>query len=171
MKNRIIVLAFFFSFLTFSVYCQEEKSKKQIKKEEKLKNFEALQALVDSSGFIFHAQRAFPQGGKTIDLTTNPGTLKIMGDTVIASLPYFGRSHSGGYSNTDGGMNFTGVMEDVKVSLNEKKYKISYNFTVKDSGNKYQCYIDLSTVNNVNVSITTTNRSSISYSGRVVKFE
>jgi len=167
MKTHKLLILLFAFLVSANVYSQEEKNRKDLREETRQNEFRIIQGIIDSANYVFEASKAYPQGGKMIDLTTNHGSLTVIDDSVIADLPFFGRSFSGGYSNTDGGMKFIGTMQNAKVEINENKYKLTIKFTVNDSGNSYQCFLEVSSLTNANLSITTANRSSISYKGRV----
>lgn len=153
--------------ISTSSYSQEEKSKKEKRKEQKNAQFEEARQIIESSHFVFNAAKAFPQSGKMIDLTTNPGDLRVTSDSVIAHLPFFGRSYSGGYSNTDGGMRFSGIKEDVKLEINDKKPSLTLSFKVKNSTGTYQCFLEVTSLNTASLSINSSSRSSISYNGSI----
>lgn len=84
-----------------------------------------------NGAFKFEAERAYPQGGGSIDLTTNYGFLKISENKSECDLPFFGRAYRMEYGG-DGGMNFEGEIFNEKWTLNDKKMKVTYTFDVKD---------------------------------------
>ncbi|MCU4176594.1 DUF4251 domain-containing protein [Carboxylicivirga sp. N1Y90] len=143
--------------------------KKQERENKKNEAFTETKTLVDSAQFIYVPNRAFPQGGQSIDLTTNYGFIKITGDNAEGDLPFFGRGFQSHYGN-DGGIKFNGTMENKKVEINEKKRTITFSFEVKDKDH-YRVSMEISYNGNTSVNVTSNNRSHISYQGEIDKIE
>ena len=89
MKTKISLIMILMSLILTSAYSQE-KSKKEIKEEEKLQKQVQIEALVNSKDFVFIAKYAMPMGGRQIDLTTNPNYVKFNPDLMDGHMPYFG---------------------------------------------------------------------------------
>jgi hypothetical protein len=157
-----------FVFLYFFCFGFNEKKddRKHVRKEKRLKNYEKVKEIIESRNFIFNAERAFPTGMRSIDLISNPGTIAVKNDSVTADLPFFGRSYSSNYSG-DAGMKFEGKIEDEKIETNDKKYKVTYSFSVSDSNDSYDVSIVVSSPESASVNINSRNKASISYSGEL----
>nr|WP_321451720.1 DUF4251 domain-containing protein [uncultured Carboxylicivirga sp.] len=143
---------------------------KKNKQEKRLEEFAETLKLVESGNFIFVPDRAFPQGGRSIDLTTNYGFLKIISETADSDMPYFGRAFQANYGSNDGGMKFKGDMIDKKMEINDKKKSIQFTFEVKDK-DSYKVRMDISYGGSTSVGITSNNRSFISYNGKISELE
>lgn len=132
---------------------------------EREEQFKNTVEFIEKGSFIFKAQRAFPQGGRSVDLTTNYGFIEILDDTGKARLPYFGRAYSIPYGG-NGGIKFSGSIENVEFSKDQEKMRIRYSFEVRDR-DYYQINMDISHGGNAYVTIISNNRSQISYQGTV----
>ena len=145
--------------------------KKKSKKEKRMEQFAETQKLVDAKQFIFVPDRAFPQGGRSIDLTTNYGFIKVMGTETEGDMPFFGRGFSIPYGG-DGGIKFDKTsIENEKIEVNEKKMRLRYSFEAKSKDDTYRINMDISYGGNTSVSVTSNNRSHISYNGQISEIE
>lgn len=70
--------------------------------------------------FVFHAINAQPMYGPTINLTSDY-TLELRNDSIIAWLPYFGRSFVAPSNPTDGGIKFATKNYTIKTDTIQKK--------------------------------------------------
>jgi hypothetical protein len=133
--------------------------KKVSAKEMEIKN------LLYSQQYIFYAQSVIPSSGRQRFLTSEY-TVSISKDTIVSYLPYFGRAYSATMGSTDGGIKFTSVDFDYKISERKKGgWEISIhpkggqdvqklNFTVYNNGTAY-------------LFVNSNNRQSISFNGYV----
>lgn len=150
-----------------NLYAQKKKSKK----EKRMEQFVETQKLIDNKKFIFVPDRAFPQGGRSIDLTTNYGYIKIMGTETEGDMPFFGRGFSVPYGG-DGGIKFDKTtIKNEKLELNEKKMRISYSFEAQGKNDTFRINMDVSYNGNASVNIISNNRSAISYNGDISVLE
>jgi len=151
--------------MSFTLSAQEKKSKKELKQEK----FDQTIELINKGDFIFEARRAYPQGGRSIDLTTNYGFITMKQEAAEGDLPYFGRAYTASYGG-DGGIKFDGEMLDKNIEVNQKKQKVILTFEVRDKDN-YKVTMDIGYNGNTSVGITSNNRSHISYQGDIKKIE
>lgn len=142
-------------------------SKDQTKEEKKEKQYIQIKELIKSETYEFQGRFAHPQRGARVDLLTRPNFLRISGEDASASMPYFGRAFSGGYSNSDGGINFDGHMENYELTENDKKKRLTIKFKVKGKDDTYNCILTVSSMENVSLSINSNKRESISYQGTI----
>lgn len=164
---KTLVTAFFLSFSILIGYAQE-KSKQQIKEEQKLAKQKAIDALVESKEYEFVADMAYPQGTRSISLTTNPNFLRFQKDTIHCEMPFFGRAFSVGYGG-DGGLDFKGAIKDYSIKKGKKNYTIKAS--VKSNTESYDIFLTVYFEGSANLSISSTNRISISYRGIIDKLE
>ena len=94
-------------------------SKKEAKELKKEEQYQDLLKLIDTQQYAFRGNKANPQQGRQIDLTTRDNFLGIDKDNAHADMPYFGRAYSGGYSPDGGGIDFDGQMEGYNVNKND----------------------------------------------------
>ncbi len=161
----LVLLLFAFSLTGFA-----QKDKKQSRHEKKQAGYEKMKKLVESRNFIFDAQRAFPTGYRSVDLTTNPGTISVKNDSVVADLPFFGRSYVSSYQG-DAGIKFSGAAKEEEVKFVDKKYKIQYSFNVNSGNDTYNVYMDVSYDGTTSVNINSNNLTAISYNGKIEESE
>jgi hypothetical protein len=163
------ILSFFLCFSMLIGFAQE-KTKQQIKEEQKLEKQKEIAALVDSKEFEFVGQTAYPQGTRSVDLTTNSNFLKFEKDSIDSQMPYFGRAYGGvAYGRGDGGMHFKGKIENYSLTKDKKKYLMRAK--ISDKAETYDLLLTVFFEGNASLSINTFNRSSISYNGRIEKLE
>jgi len=154
-----------FTFLIIGV--QTSFGQKKSKKERRMEQFAETQKLVDTKAFTFVPNRAFPQGGRSIDLTTNYGFIKIMNTKTEGDMPFFGRGYNVSYGG-DGGIKFKETtIEKEKIEVNKKKMRILYNFEAKGKNDTYRISMDISYSGNASVNVISNNRSAISYNGEI----
>ena len=151
--------------INFTLSAQEKKSKKEVRQEK----FDQTIELINKGDFKFEARRAYPQGGRSIDLTTNYGFITIKQEMAEGDLPYFGRAYTATYGG-DGGIKFDGEMLNKKSEVNEKRQKVIFTFEIRDK-DTYKVTMDIGYNGNASVSITSNNRSHISYQGDIIKIE
>ncbi len=133
-------------------------------------------ALIEQQAFTFVARRAiptedarfnprlmFPQNGNNLYQLNGLYDVKITPDSVIAFLPFFGRSYVAPIDPTEGGIRFTSTDFSYTRKMKKKNYEItivpkdvrevrSLHFTVSPGGFAY-------------LQVSSTNRTPISFSG------
>lgn len=129
----------------------------------------ALPLMTNSMNSLSNAG-LFPPGSAAsqINLTGNSNFLKVIGDSVIAELPYFGeRQMGGGYNGRDTGIQFSGIPEEWELIKNEKKQRYDLRFNIINSTESFKVSVtffpNLTTAININSS----QRFPIRYSGSV----
>ena len=162
MKTLLFCCALFLSFVSIA-----QNSKKEEKAQNKAAQYQQVMELLNSGGFEFIAQRANPQRGPQIDLTNRSNYLRIERNNASAEMPFFGRAYSGGYSSSDGGIRFNNAMENFQVTENKKKTSISVKFRVKGEGDTFNCTLIASSLENASLSVLSTNKQAISYTGSI----
>ena len=152
--------------LAFSVTGLAQKDRKLSRHEKKQSGYEQMKKLIESRDFIFSATRAFPSGWRSIDLITNPGTIIIKEDSVVADLPFFGRSYMGSYQG-EAGLKFSGTSKEEELKFIDKKYNVRYSFRVTSGSDTYKVYMDVTYDGDASVTIDSNNRATISYHGKI----
>jgi hypothetical protein len=164
----ISILALILIVFSLSNSNAQEKSKKQLKEEKKLKNQKQTALLVDSKEFIFVANTVMPQNGRTINLTTEY-TVEFHPDLIKSDLPFFGRAFSGVGYGGDEGMRFEGKPSDYSMEKTKKAYVIKTN--VRGERDSYSMMLSVYFEGSATLSISSNNRSSISYYGDIKEFK
>ncbi|WP_447640762.1 MULTISPECIES: DUF4251 domain-containing protein [Chitinophagaceae] len=93
-------------------------------------NQDSIAAWWQNKNFAFHATNAQPMSGRNINLTSDY-TLEMRNDSIIAWLPYFGRSFVAPTNPMDGGIKFATNNYTVKDEKFEKKM---YKMTITPKG-------------------------------------
>lgn len=166
MKTLVTTFLLFFSILFGFA---QEKSKQQIKEEKKLAKQKEIEALVDSKEYEFQADMAFPQGTRSINMTTNANFLRFKKDTIHSEMPFFGRAYSGVGYGGGGGLDFKGPIKDYSIKKGKKYYTIKAD--VKSDSDSYGIILIVYFDGGANLSINSINRSPISYRGNIDKLE
>jgi hypothetical protein len=130
-------------------------------------DFAGILELVESSNFRFKADRAFPQGGRTIDMASRSNKLEVKGEIASADLAFFGRARNVAYDPGGGGIQFEGEMTNRKIKVREKKDRVMLSFRVSGARDSFSCYLTVTAKGYANLSVNSNQRSTISYSGRI----
>jgi len=167
LKSFSVLILIFSLFISPSF--AQEKSKKELKKEQKekvkLEKEKQTEDLIESKAFVFYTNRAFPSGTRSIDLTGENYFVKFESDMIESVLPFFGRAFGGvGYGN-DNGMRFKGNPKSYSVKKGKKNYEITA--VVEDKNNSYNLTLTVSFQGSATLFIASNNRSSISYQGKL----
>jgi hypothetical protein len=137
----------------------------EVKKEQSADSFEKLTSLVESGNYQFIIRSATPSGGKTIQITSLYA-MKAKEGQYEAYLPYYGRAYAGAYGGTGSGViDFKGEPENLKITRNDNKYKISISFTIKSDRDQYAVNLEMGASGYGNLLISSENRQTISYYG------
>ncbi|MES2239965.1 MAG: DUF4251 domain-containing protein [Bacteroidota bacterium] len=165
MKTYKIAVLCFLCFSFFTAFAQE-KTRKQLRAEQRLEKEKEIEKLIDAKEFEFVAQNLNSQTFRFVDLTTNPNFIKFKPDFIKSEMPFFGRGYSGlAYGGTDTGLKFEGKPEKFTVKKSKKGYQI--DVAVKGQQDFFNLTLLVSFDGSATLSITSNNRSSISYFGAI----
>lgn len=166
MKNSIL-------FLLISILCSTavlSQSKKELKAEEAIKEYEAMKTLIESQNFEFEANWATSQQGRRINLGSNSNFLRIKNDSAEIYLPYFGTLTSGAAAKTnDGSIEFAGIIDNYEMTLDDKKQQISVQFNATTKNDRFQFRMTIYKGGNTLVNLNSNYRSVIKYDGKTRK--
>jgi len=166
MKHAIFYIALVMAFVSRNDV-NGQASEKKDKSAQKKEDYQKVLSIIESGKYEFDAQKANPQRGRQIDLTTNPGFLRINNGHARADLPYMGVAQTAPYSG-DVGIKFDSEATSYKVTKNEKKNKITVTFKVNSKGESFNCTLSIAGgTGNASLYIISTRRDSISYYGVV----
>lgn len=137
------------------------------------------QSLIDSRRFTFTAQTVnptedsrfnprfmFPNGNNLYQLSGGYD-VKITPDSVVAYLPFFGRSFTAPLDPTKGGIKFTSTDFDYKQTTRKKNYQIT--ITPKDDREVRNLFITITPAGYAMVQVSSMNKTPISFSGIIEK--
>lgn len=143
----------------------QSKSKKELREAKRNMQIATTDSLLKCKSFSFVAQTAIPQAGRTMHLSGANYTVKVVNDSVYCSLPFYGRAYSSSSYGGDGGMNFIGKAENVTLEKKKKNYILKN--TVKGEKDTYKLFFNIGFEGTASLSISSNNRSSISYNGTI----
>lgn len=169
-KTSIIVLSFFFiTIFSFSQEKSKRELKKELKEKEKIEKQQQIEALIESKAFMFITNRALPSGTRSIDLTGDNYFVKFEPELIESVLPFFGRAYSGvGYGN-DVGIKFKEAPKTFNIKKGKKNYDIEA--VVKSNNDTYNLNLTISFQGSASLFVTSNNRSTISYQGKLAPIE
>lgn len=162
MKKTLGIISLFLVILFIGCKSKELSPEQQIKAQEYVDK-------IEGRNFIFNANSAQPMSGRSINLNYNY-YLKVSKDTVIANLPYYGRSYVAPINPRDISIDFTST--NFLYSENKKKdgaYEIK--IVPKDITNRenegISFLLKISPDGYATLNALPTNRQSISFYGTV----
>ena len=124
---------------------------------------------VESKQFVFHAQTALPTSGRSRQLTSDY-SLRVLPDTLVSNLPFYGRAYSVSYGSGDGGFNFTSTKFDYSASPGKKKgWDISIK--PKDVTDFREFSLSLSDNGYGTLQVFSNNRQPISFTGYITEIK
>jgi hypothetical protein len=129
------------------------------------KDAAATTKMVESKNFVFKAQSASSQRGRTRQLTSEYD-LVIKGDSIVSWLPFFGRAFTAPINNTDGGIKFTST-DFSYSSVKGKKDSWEINIKPKDVREVQQLNLSVYANGTASLRVTSTNRDMMSFLGYV----
>jgi hypothetical protein len=168
MKTKTVILIVMLSLIVATSYAQQ-KTKKQLGEVRKIEKQMQIKALVDAKTFVFVGRTVLPQGFNSIDLTSNPNYLQFEPDLIKSEMPFFGRAFSGVGYGGDGGLKFEGKPEEFTVENRKKSFEIKA--TVKGETDVYRLFLTVFLEGNATLTISSNNRSAISYNGAIQAIE
>jgi hypothetical protein len=129
----------------------------------------AVKAMVESRRYVFHARTALPQSGPSKVLTTDY-YLKVIHDSIVSELPFYGRAYSSSYGSTSGGFHFTSTKFDY-VSKPGKKGGWEIVIKPKDVQDFRQFSLSISTSGFGTLQVLSNNRQPISFTGDITSMK
>ncbi|WKK66408.1 DUF4251 domain-containing protein [Lutimonas zeaxanthinifaciens] len=166
MKKYTALTLIFFMIFSIS-FGQTKKEKKAAKS---LKEYEQMKEVISGEAYDFQAEWATTLQGRRINLTSNANFMRIRKDSANIYLPYFGQSSSGGVAmTTNGGIEFSGLMQDYKVSYDDKKQKIVVQFNANSKNERYQFNMTVFKAGNTIMNVNSNYRTGIKYEGNTRK--
>jgi hypothetical protein len=163
MKTKLFLLMILFV-ISLPLSFSQEKSKKTLRKEQKIEHQKQIAAMVNSKEFTFVANRALPQGYQSVDMTTNPNSLKFQPEMIESYMPFFGRAYNVKYGN-DTGLKFKGKPDEFSVKTIKKGYEVKAK--VAGQNDFYDLFLTIGPDGNASLTITSNNRSTITYYGNI----
>lgn len=169
MGTRTICLAFVIIALAASGFSQEKRGKVEREKR-RYEKAHQIDSLMKAKTFVFIASRALPQGGGTVDLTTNSNSIKFQPGKIECYMPFFGRAYHIGYGG-DGGIKFEGAPLKYTIESRKRGTEFEVNAGVSVTQDSFQLSLSVNNNGSATLTISSNQRSTISYFGEILKLE
>jgi hypothetical protein len=167
MKTNILITISFLIFCLTAGYSQRTTQDKKADKAEKKAELQLqIEKLIITKQFVFVASRALPMSGSSIDLTTNSNYVKFSPYNIESYMPFFGQAYSVDY-NVDPGVQFEGEPEYFTIKKLKKNRGYDVMAKVSLARDTYDLHLDVGLEGNSTLTISSYNRSSISYIGQI----
>jgi hypothetical protein len=151
MKKFITVILLMFT--VFSVYARKDEV-----------NEDSIKKHIEEKSFVFVAQTALPMKQKSIYLNSSYD-VKIVNDSVIAYLPYFGEAHTAMFSTEESGIKFTST--DYKYEMKQTKSGWSITIKPKDVINSVELRFNISKSGSTMLRVSDYRRDPITFRGYI----
>lgn len=127
----------------------------------------AVKDMLDSRQYIFVAQSVNPLGARFQQLTSEYD-VRVLGDSVISFLPYFGRAYSPPADPSRAGIQFTSTNFEYRQQARRRG---GWNITIlpKDAGDVRQMHLTVSESGNATLQVVSNNRQPISFNGYIMR--
>jgi hypothetical protein len=165
--KTIFCFVVIFCFIVSSAVAQEQV--KKTKEELKLEKQKETEEMLNSKTFVFVARTAFSSGGKSTSITSGASTIKFTPDLIKSDLPFFGTTTRPTGYGTDSGMKFEGKPEEYTMEKKKNGYEI--RLVVKTTEDSFRITLNAGSDGYASLSLFSNNRSSMNYSGEIVKPE
>lgn len=129
-----------------------------------------LRDLIENESFELSNQWALPLRGGQVSLIGNPNYIRIYGDSVDVTLPYFGVRQMGGGYNSIPGFEYSGAKNDFKVIEDQQNGEIILKFTGKQNNELVNYTLTLFPGGRALTHISTPQRDNISFRGNYKKW-
>lgn len=157
MKAVRYLILFLFAFLADTVFARggEEDRDKALQ--------DSISCWIEQRTFAIDARIAYPQGGRSIPLTS-PYGLRMQNDSVDVFLPYYGRAYTIPYGGGEG-LRFQAPVRNYKQQFKKDSYRIS--FEVRTREDNYRFSLSVYTGGSATIQVTMQNRQSIRFTGEI----
>ena len=139
------------------------------KKIEKLTSGD-IKSMIDSSRFVFNAERVNPLRGRTRYLTSSYDVV-VKKDSVESFLPYFGRAYQAPMDPSKGGIQFTSTNFSYIVNSGSKDDQWDVIIRPKDNNDMQEMRFNIFGNGSASLSVTSTHKDAISFTGHVERIK
>lgn len=168
MKKLSYIFAFIFAFTAVQVYAQTDKATTTKIVGEQNFTFVATRAIPMQSNALNQVLNSLPNSQNTIiNLAGSQYDLRITKDSVVAYLPYFGRSYSPSLDPNEAGTRFKS--KDFKYTSEKKKNSWTIMIDPKDTKDRQQLILYVSESGYATLSVNNPNRQPISFNGYITE--
>ena len=164
MRKLIYLVLSVFLFVGAKSMAQEV-SKKEERAERKAAVSTEVSELVDSRQYAFVAKMILPMNVPPINLNPGAGGVIFGTEMVSSNLPFFGRAYGATSLDNDQGMVFSGAPDNYQLKKRKKSYEVAMD--VNTDTENYSINISINFDGSALLTISSSNRSDVSYSGEI----
>lgn len=162
MKYLILVLSVFTIFSS-SLTAQ---TKKELKEQKAIEEYEAMKVLVNSKVYVFDAAWISTTRGSKINIASGSNSIAVAQDSTKAAMQFFGEVNSIRFSGNEG-VEFNNIMKDYQVKYNDKKKNIIVSYSVKNKSENYHVSLTITKSGNTYVDVYSNVKRNVTYDGKV----
>jgi hypothetical protein len=163
MKPKIFMVLFLSVVIT-PIFSKEQTRGEQ-KDKKKLEQLGQVEMMINAREFVFIPRIVLPTGMKPVNVAVNQYSIKFQPNFIDSYMPFFGRAYSAvGYGN-DTGLTFKGKPEKFEIEKSRKTFQI--NVVVKGGNDIFRLFLSIGFEGSASLSISSDNRSTISYQGEI----
>jgi len=164
MKRRKTFYSIAIILLSLGIISFQNADAQSSKKEEKNSKAATIKQLIESKNYAFMAQSVNPLRGSTRQLTPEYD-VRVLGDSLVTYLPYFGRAYTAPI-NSEGGIKLSTTNFDYKVQP-AKKGGYDITFVPTNDKDVRQLRLSVSANGYAQLQVISNNRDAISFNGYV----
>jgi hypothetical protein len=160
---KLVPLSFFALLISMLLYsCSSSKSTVKL-------NSDEVKNIVDSSRFVFVAERVNPLRGASRYLTSRYDVV-VKKDTVNCYLPYFGRAYQAPMDPSKGGIQFTSTNFSYNLTAkNNNQWEVSIK--PNDYQDVQQLYFNIFGNGTASLNVVSAHRDAISFTGHIERIK
>lgn len=168
MRNLVLLAVLLFAFVSVDAQTSKKEQRKAKRAAKEAAKIEEIKTALEEKDYVFVATQALPTGMRSVNLD---GTfdVRIEGDEIICYMPFYGRAYSADYGSNEGPFDFEGVVENYEMETTKKGYQVK--FDTKKGNDNMNFIFEIGKTGSSTLSITSTNRQSITYYGDIKKEE
>ncbi|MBS0011776.1 MAG: DUF4251 domain-containing protein [Bacteroidales bacterium] len=141
------------------------------RKKEIEEGYEAAREAAFGGHYRFLATRVYPGSGyPSRDIGGGSYFLSVDAYDVKAVLPFYGTQYMADRPASPG-IRIDGKMENIMIEESDRRHRVLIRFSVRSGNDNYLVYLDIGPDFNANLSISSSKRSTITYSGKVIATE
>ncbi|WP_461445024.1 DUF4251 domain-containing protein [Maribacter sp.] len=124
--------------------------------------------MIESKMYKFEVHRVNPVQSSPIVLRGDGYHLTLAKDSLDTYLSYFGVRYARGGIGESGGIEMKGHLEEYEVEYDEERHRITVKFIGRNRSERFDMTFSIFKNGNSSLSVSSMERSTISYSGKVV---
>jgi hypothetical protein len=168
MKLKISVFLFVFIVIANSLFAQE-KTKKQIKEEQRQELKAHIDTVLNSKTFNFSPGTAAAQGFRPVGISSEHNYVKFRPDFIESKLPFYGQTYGSIAFGGDEGLSFSGIPDNYTITNKKKNFRI--NAVVNSDVNVYKLILTVRFNGKATLSVSSNNRSPVTFEGWIMEEE